>query len=64
MAAYIDLDGVRTWYDELGEGEPVVLLHPGGAGVDARAWGPNLDAIDTRIKSRLNAAMTTRVGVA
>ena len=26
--------------------------------------GPNLDAIDTRIKSRLNAAMTTRVGVA
>ena len=25
MATYIDLGGVRTWYDELGDGEPVVL---------------------------------------
>src|SRR5690349_8567012 len=41
-AGYIELDGVRTWYDELGQGDPLVLLHPGGAGVDARAWGPNL----------------------
>jgi pimeloyl-ACP methyl ester carboxylesterase len=48
MAAYIDLCGVRTWYDEFGDGEPVVLLHPGGAGVDARAWGPNLDAVAAR----------------
>jgi pimeloyl-ACP methyl ester carboxylesterase len=28
------------WYEEHGEGEPLVLLHPGGA--DARAWAPNL----------------------
>lgn len=35
MAAYADLDGVRTWYDELGQGEPLVALHPGL--VDARA---------------------------
>jgi pimeloyl-ACP methyl ester carboxylesterase len=34
---------VRTWYDQHGEGEPLVLLHPGWA--DARAWGPNLDAL-------------------
>lgn len=45
MADYVELLGVRTWYDECGEGEAVVLLHPGGAGVDARAWGPNLDAL-------------------
>ena len=30
MARYVDLDGVRTWYDEKGSGEPLVLLHPGG----------------------------------
>jgi pimeloyl-ACP methyl ester carboxylesterase len=45
MADYVELLGVRTWYDERGEGEAVVLLHPGGAGVDARAWGPNLEAL-------------------
>jgi pimeloyl-ACP methyl ester carboxylesterase len=40
VAGYVELDDVRTWYDEHGAGEPLVLLHPGGA--DARAWGPNL----------------------
>ena len=35
--------GVRTWYDEHGEGEALALLHPGGA--DARAWAPTLDAL-------------------
>ena len=42
MAGYTDVGGFRTWYDEHGEGAPLVLLHPGGAGVDARAWSPNL----------------------
>jgi hypothetical protein len=27
MAGYTDLGGVRTWYDEHGEGPPLVLLH-------------------------------------
>ncbi len=44
MPDYAMLDGVRTWYDEHGAGEPLVLLHPGGAGVDARAFTPNLAA--------------------
>jgi pimeloyl-ACP methyl ester carboxylesterase len=43
MAAYVQLGDVRTWYDEHGEGEPLALLHPGGA--DPRAWTPNLDAL-------------------
>jgi pimeloyl-ACP methyl ester carboxylesterase len=51
MATYIDLDGVRTWYDESGVGEPLVLLHPGGAGVDSRAFGPNLDAMTKRFRT-------------
>jgi pimeloyl-ACP methyl ester carboxylesterase len=43
LADYVQLDDVRTWYDEHGEGEPLALLHPGGA--DARAWAPNLDVL-------------------
>ena len=50
MADYVELLGVRTWYDEYGEGEAVVLLHPGGAGVDARAWRPNLEALSAEFR--------------
>ncbi len=32
-----ELPAVAMWYDERGHGEPCVLLHPGGAGVDSRA---------------------------
>jgi pimeloyl-ACP methyl ester carboxylesterase len=33
------------WYDERGHGDPCVLLHPGGAGVDSRALAPTVDAL-------------------
>jgi pimeloyl-ACP methyl ester carboxylesterase len=42
---YVELGGIPTWYDERGAGDPLVLLHPGGPGVDSRAFGPNLDAL-------------------
>jgi pimeloyl-ACP methyl ester carboxylesterase len=45
MANYVQLGDVRTWYDEHGDGDALVLLHPGGAGVDSRAFAPNLDAL-------------------
>ena len=32
---YVDARGVRTYYDELGTGDPVVLLHGGGGGADS-----------------------------
>jgi pimeloyl-ACP methyl ester carboxylesterase len=48
MAEYVSLPGVRTWYDEHGDGDPLVLLHPGGAGVDARALGPNVGPLASR----------------
>jgi len=48
MPDYVELGGVRTWYDEQGEGDPLVLVHPGGA--DARAWAPNLDALAARFR--------------
>jgi pimeloyl-ACP methyl ester carboxylesterase len=35
-----------TWYEQRGEGDPLVLLHPGMA--DARAFDPNIDALAAR----------------
>jgi pimeloyl-ACP methyl ester carboxylesterase len=40
MAEYVQLGAVKTWYDECGEGEPLVLMH--GGLVDARFFEPNL----------------------
>jgi pimeloyl-ACP methyl ester carboxylesterase len=37
-----ELPGVSMWYDAQGEGDPCVLLHPGGAGIDSRALDPTL----------------------
>jgi pimeloyl-ACP methyl ester carboxylesterase len=41
----VELPAVRTWFEERGDGEPCVLLHPGGAGVDARALTATTDAL-------------------
>ena len=46
MGSYLDMDGLNTWYDTFGTGEPLVLLHPGG--VDSRALGPNLEDFAAR----------------
>lgn len=51
MATYVSLDGVRTWYDEAGAGDPLVLLHPGGGGVDSRAFAPNLAALAAHFRT-------------
>ena len=49
MATYVDLSGVRTWFDERGAGEPLVLLHPRLA--DSRAFGPSRDALAARFRT-------------
>lgn len=46
--SYVDLEGVRTWYAEQGRGDPLLLLHPGGVGVDTRAFGPNVNDLAKR----------------
>src|SRR5262249_20735161 len=46
MAQYVQLGAVRTWYDEQGDGEPLVLLH--GGLVDARFFAPNLEPLAQR----------------
>lgn len=40
-----ELARVQMWYDERGQDDPLVALHPGGAGVDSRALAPNLGAL-------------------
>jgi pimeloyl-ACP methyl ester carboxylesterase len=38
-------EGVLTWYDENGAGDPLVLFHPGGVGVHSQTFGPNLEIL-------------------
>lgn len=51
MESYIELNGVRTRYQRTGEGDPLLLLHPGGAGVDSRAWSPAIEALRGRFST-------------
>ena len=44
--AHVQLGEVGTWYAEYGDGDPLVLLHPGGA--DSRAFEPNVEALAAR----------------
>ncbi|HEU0239301.1 MAG TPA: alpha/beta hydrolase [Micromonosporaceae bacterium] len=46
MAEQFTEDGI--WYADLGAGDPLVLLHPGGAGVDSRALAPQVAAFVDR----------------
>jgi pimeloyl-ACP methyl ester carboxylesterase len=48
MAGYVQLGAVRTWYEERGQGEPLVLLH-GGMG-DAADFAANIDALAARFR--------------
>lgn len=48
MGTYVELSHVKTWYDERGEGEPLVLLH--GGVVDARFFEPNIEALAARFR--------------
>ena len=48
MVPTVDLASVAMWYGERGEGDPCVLLHPGGAGVDSRALTPTVEALCQR----------------
>ena len=48
MAEYANVNGVRTWYAERGQGEPLVLLHGGFS--DARDFAGNLDGLAARFR--------------
>ena len=48
MADHVEANGVPIWYDERGEGEPLVLLH--GGLTDCRDFTGNLDALASRFR--------------
>ncbi len=48
MGSYVQVGGLRTWYEKRGEGAPLVLLH-GGMG-DARDFTANIDALAARFR--------------
>jgi pimeloyl-ACP methyl ester carboxylesterase len=48
MGEYVQLGAVKTWYDEHGSGDPLVLMH--GGLVDARFFEPNLGALAERFR--------------
>lgn len=39
MGQYTEVAGIKTWYEELGSGDPLLLMHGGLS--DARAFAPN-----------------------
>ena len=43
MTPYVDLGGVRNWYDDRGSGDPLVFMH--GAIVDSRFYERNIEAL-------------------
>jgi pimeloyl-ACP methyl ester carboxylesterase len=43
VTPYVDLGGVRSWYDERGAGDPLVFMH--GALVDSRFYEENIEAL-------------------
>ncbi len=48
MGTYVDIAGVDTWYDEDGEGDPVVLLH--GGLCTNETWGAQTPAFAQRFR--------------
>lgn len=48
MGTYVEIGGLRTWYDEQGTGDPLVLLH--GGLVTNETWGAQLPAFAQRFR--------------
>lgn len=48
---FVDVDGIRTHYLDLGSGPPIVLVHDGGFGADGTlTWYKNLEALASRYR--------------
>jgi pimeloyl-ACP methyl ester carboxylesterase len=48
MGTYVEIDGLNTWYDEQGSGEPLVLLH--GGLCTNETWGAQIPVFAERFR--------------
>jgi pimeloyl-ACP methyl ester carboxylesterase len=48
IRVYVSANGVRTYYEIIGEGDPVVLLHGGLCTIET--WGPQLPALAAKYR--------------
>ena len=48
MGSYVEIGELKTWYDEQGEGEPLVLLHRGMS--TNETWGPQMPHFGARFR--------------
>ena len=46
MGEYVDLNGIKTWYDQAGTGDPLILLH--GGIVTNETWGAQFPVLSER----------------
>jgi hypothetical protein len=53
MGAYIEIGELKTWYDEAGSGEPLVLLH-GGLSTN-ETWGEGCQNSDSPPKQSFDS---------
>ena len=58
MSGYVQLGDVRAYYEEDGDGEPLVLLHPGLA--DSRAFDEYVPALAERFRTTWPATPARR----
>jgi 3-oxoadipate enol-lactonase len=47
-SGYVDIEGGRLYYEDLGSGEPIVLIH--GGSLDRRMWDPQFQAFARRFR--------------
>ena len=48
MGSYVEIGELKTWYDEQGSGEPLVLLH-GGISTN-ETWGAQMPDFGARFR--------------
>jgi pimeloyl-ACP methyl ester carboxylesterase len=48
MGSYVEIGELKTWCDEQGEGEPLVLLHRGMS--TNETWGPQMPDFGARFR--------------
>jgi hypothetical protein len=60
MADHVEVNGIPMWYDQRGDGDPLVLLH--GGLTDSRDFTGNLDTLASRFRLLLPVSLASAMG--